>query len=203
MRGGVPVLKRPMISPRARSASEMPSAGASPLRPPACVLSPITSRPLMKVPVVRMTVRAAMVQPRDVTTPVTRNCPSPSRSDSSRSTVSCFRSRLGCVSSAYFIASRYACLSHCARSAWTAGPFPVLSRRIWMKVRSVFFPISPPSASISRTRCPFAGPPMEGLQGMRAMLSRFIVSSSVRRPIRADARAASQPACPAPTTSTS
>ena len=47
----------------------MPNAGASPLRPPACVLSPTTSRPLMKVPVVRMMVRAAIVQPREVTTP--------------------------------------------------------------------------------------------------------------------------------------
>ncbi len=63
--------------------------------------------------------------------------------------------------------------------------------------------ISPPSASISRTRWPLPGPPMLGLQGIWAMRSRFIVSRSVLAPILAAARAASQPACPAPTTITS
>jgi len=55
-------------------------------------------------------------------------------------------------------------------------------------------PISPPSESISLIRCPFAGPPIEGLHGISAILSRFIVINSVLRPIRALASGASQPA---------
>src|SRR6185312_9110331 len=72
-----------------------------------------------------------------------------------------------------------------------------------MNVRSALRPISPPSASISLIRCPLAGPPIEGLQGINATLSKFIVKSRVLCPMRAQARAASQPACPAPTTRTS
>ena len=41
---------------------------------------------------------------------------------------------------------------------------------------------------------------MEGLQAMKAMLSKFKERSSVLMPVRARASAASQPACPAPTT---
>jgi len=58
----------------------------------------------------------------------------------------------------------------------------------------MLMPICPPSASISRTRCPFAGPPMEQLQGIWAVRSRLSVMASVRQPIRAAAKAASQPA---------
>src|SRR5687768_3597784 len=72
-----------------------------------------------------------------------------------------------------------------------------------MAARSAARPISPPSASISRTRWPFAVPPMAGLHDICPMPSRFIVSSSVRQPMRAAASAASQPACPAPMTGTS
>ena len=64
-------------------------------------------------------------------------------------------------------------------------------------------PISPPRASISRTTTPFAGPPTDGLHGMKATISKFIVSNNVFAPIRALASAASLPACPAPTTTTS
>src|SRR5512140_1765239 len=64
-------------------------------------------------------------------------------------------------------------------------------------------PISPPSASISRTRCPFANPPIAGLHDMRPMASALIVRRRVEHPIRAAASAASQPACPPPTTMTS
>src|ERR1039458_8636092 len=44
---------------------------------------------------------------------------------------------------------------------------------------------------------------MAGLQLIWAMRSRFMVMSAVLRPIRAAAMAASHPACPAPTTTTS
>ena len=75
--------------------------------------------------------------------------------------------------------------------------------RIWMAVASAAMPISPPNASISFTKWLFPGPPMAGLQGIMATLSKQMVVSSVFMPIRAAAKAASQPACPAPTTITS
>src|SRR5579863_1829645 len=46
-------------------------------------------------------------------------------------------------------------------------------------------------------------PPTAGLQDICAIRSRFMVTMAVLRPIRAHARAASQPAWPAPTTTTS
>src|SRR5271168_1265710 len=98
---------------------------------------------------------------------------------------------------------RYCCLSHCARGDHTAGPREVLSRRNWMPTASATSPMMPPKASTSRTRWPLAMPPMAGLQDICAMRSRLSVNRAVRRPIRAAAMAASQPACPAPTTSTS
>ena len=98
---------------------------------------------------------------------------------------------------------RYCSLSACARRECTAGPLPVLSMRDWMKVSSMALPISPPSASTSRTRWPLPVPPMAGLQGISASASRLSVKSSVLWPMRASASAASQPACPAPTTTAS
>ena len=79
----------------------------------------------------------------------------------------------------------------------------MFSMRIWIRVSSAARPISPPMASSSRTRWPLPVPPMEGLQGIMPMLSRFRVSRAVLRPIRAAARAASQPPCPAPITTQS
>src|SRR5580658_3249717 len=72
-----------------------------------------------------------------------------------------------------------------------------------MPTASATSPMTPPSASISRTRCPLAMPPMAGLQDICAIKSRFMVTMAVRNPMRAHARAASHPACPAPITTTS
>src|SRR5512141_1242967 len=72
-----------------------------------------------------------------------------------------------------------------------------------MAVRSATSPIAPPRASISRTTCPFARPPTAGLQLMRPMVARSRVNRSVFLPRRAEASAASQPAWPPPTTTTS
>src|ERR1051325_3587408 len=72
-----------------------------------------------------------------------------------------------------------------------------------MPVASIARPINPPSASISRTRCPFAVPPMAGLHGMCATVSLVSVQMATSRPMRAAAQAASTPACPAPMTMTS
>ena len=65
-----------------------------------------------------------------------------------------------------------------------------------------FLPISLPRASISLARCDFAGPPNDGLQDITPILSNDIVNIAVFIPILAEANAASQPACPAPTTIT-
>ena len=63
-----------------------------------------------------------------------------------------------------------------------------------MCVLSIVFAICPPKASISRTTIPFAGPPTDGLHGMKAILSKLIVNISVLAPRRAEARPASIPA---------
>jgi len=75
-----------------------------------------------------------------------------------------------------------------------AGPLVRLSMRNCRPAASVTRAISPPRASISRTICPLATPPMAGLQLIWATVSQFMVSSAVRRPMRAAASAASQPA---------
>src|SRR4030095_1420539 len=72
-----------------------------------------------------------------------------------------------------------------------------------MDVASVFSAITPPSASTSRTICPLAWPPIAGLHDIWPIESRFCVSMIVRHPNRAEAEAASIPACPAPITITS
>src|SRR5699024_1501434 len=85
----------------------------------------------------------------------------------------------------------------------TPVPFNLLTTSAWIKARSMSFPISLPRASSSRTRCPLHVPPILGLQCMRAMPSTLTVNTMVLIPSLAHARAASQPACPAPMTATS
>ena len=150
----------------------------------------------------RTIARARISEPSSSRTPATAAAPD-RLSTRISSTVPSRRVRLGSASRIRRIVALYAYLSDCTRRACTAGPLPVFSSRTWMLVRSALRAISPPSASISQTRWPFAGPPMEGLQGISATLRRFRLSSRVGRPIRALASAASQPACPAPTTTTS
>jgi len=97
----------------------------------------------------------------------------------------------------------YSCLSAWALKEWTAGPLDSFNILDWIKVLSIFFPISPPNASSSLTRCPLELPPTLGLHGMRAILSTLTVNTMVSRPSLAQANAASQPAWPAPTTTIS
>ncbi len=54
--------------------------------------------------------------------------------------------------------------------------------------------MTPPKASISRTTIPLAGPPIDGLHGINAIISKLIVSINVLAPILAAACAASEPA---------
>src|SRR5262245_41969326 len=72
-----------------------------------------------------------------------------------------------------------------------------------MAVASIATAMRPPSASISRTRWPFAVPPIAGLHGINATVSADSVQRPTRHPSRAAAHAASTPACPAPITTTS
>src|ERR1019366_9555904 len=72
-----------------------------------------------------------------------------------------------------------------------------------MPTASVTSPMTPPSASISRTKCPLAMPPMAGVHDICAIRSKFMATMAVRSPMRAHARAASHPACPAPITTMS
>ena len=66
-----------------------------------------------------------------------------------------------------------------------------------------FYSIDLMSAYASLGKIPFEEPPILGLHGINAMLSILTVKITVSKPILAQARAASQPACPAPTTHTS
>ena len=122
---------------------------------------------------------------------------------SSSSAWSCQMSRLSVWSRMVLHSQINFPLSHWARGLHTAGPFPMLSIRNWMAVLSVTIPICPPKASISRTICPLAIPPMAGLQLICPILFISIVIKQVLAPMFAEAAAASHPACPPPITSTS
>ncbi len=60
-----------------------------------------------------------------------------------------------------------------ARGPRTLAPLEAFSMRNWTPVASVFSPISPPRASISRTIWPLANPPIAGLQDIWPIVSRF------------------------------
>jgi hypothetical protein len=62
------------------------------------------------------------------------------------------------------------------------APFLVLSIRNWRPVMSVRCPITPPNASISRTKCPLAKPPMAGLQDICPIVSKLVVARRVDTP---------------------
>ena len=121
---------------------------------------------------------------------------------SRRVTSPCFTQRFSWVSRVCFMIFWYSRRSAWARREWTAGPLPRLSTRYWMQAWSAALAISPPRASSSRTRWPLPVPPMAGLQGMLPTASRLMVKHRVASPSRAQARAASIPAWPAPTTIT-
>ena len=61
-------------------------------------------------------------------------------------------------------------------------------------------PSPPPRASISCTRWPLAVPPMAGLQDRRPMAAASLVTRPTLQPRRAAVTAASMPACPPPMT---
>ena len=197
-RTGVPVFIRPAVMPSFVILSVSPFAAGSATRPPSICTLPMCISPLRNVPAVMMTHFVLNSAPSCVFTPVTF-----SFSTKSSVAMSCHMSRFGMFSS---ISRQYwlnFVLSHCARGLHIAGPFERLSMRNWIDDLSVTMPVYPPSASISLTICPFAMPPIAGLQLIWAILFMSIVIKHVFLPKLAAAAAASQPACPAPITSMS
>ena len=118
-------------------------------------------------------------------------------------TISCQKSKFCVCSNVSLHSSAKRIRSLCALGLHIAGPLLLLSIRNCTALLSVIIPDCPPSASISRTICPFATPPIAGLHDIWAIVFMFIVTNRVLEPIRAAAAAASHPACPAPTTITS
>ena len=198
MRTGVPVFMRPYSMPCCAMDSVNSYEAGSEMRPPGSITRPMCISPLRKVPAVSTTHFAWKVTPHTVST--LRTSPS---STSSWRTVSCQMCRLGVFSSTSRQAQMNWLRSHCARGLHMAGPFERLSRRNWIAVRSVTRPVYPPKASISRTICPLAMPPMAGLQLIWAILFMSMVMRQVFEPRLAAAAAASHPAWPAPITITS
>ena len=185
------------------------SAAGSAMRPPFTIFLPMCIRPLRKVPAVITTLLARISAPQMVRTPTTCfvGCDIVAAhwegSMMSSSTWSCHTSRFSVSSMTRRHSQMNFPRSHWARGLHTAGPLPTFSMRNWMEVASVTRPICPPRASISRTICPLAIPPTAGLHDICAILFISIVTSSVFAPMLAAAQAASHPACPPPTTTTS
>src|SRR5581483_8992799 len=151
------------------------------------------------VPVVTMTARQERRSPVARTMADTRRVAS-RLSVSISETSPAIMSRLGQVLSNRCTSIAYLYLSAWARGPQTAGPLERLSMRNWMPVLSMARPINPPRASISRTICPLASPPIAGLQDIWPILSGSMLTSATRAPRRDAAHAASAPAWPPPIT---
>ena len=204
-RGGVPVFSRMRENPSCLRDSLSLSTAGRPSPPDGTDSFPMKIRPRSEVPVVRITCRAGMNPWRSVSMPMTWRCCASVGTGAQGSvlipmTASSMTVRWGWQAMTRCIRRVYALLSHWARVAWTAGPRLVFSVFSWSEVKSALKPISPPSASSSKTRWLLASPPIEGLQGMRAIASRRLVTRRVLTPMRAAMRAASAPAWPPPTT---
>src|SRR6185312_10846571 len=190
-RGGVPVLRRPSGRARRSRVRARLMEGASPTRPARVWRSPICTTPRKKVPVVRTAAAQRIRVPSAAITAERR----PSSPISRSSTDAARRVKPSVSSSKHRTARRYNARSACARGPRTAGPLLRLSSLKWIPALSAARPISPSSASISRTRWPLPIPPIEGLQDISPIVSRRWVNSSVRAPMRAATAAASQPPC--------
>ena len=173
------------------------TAGSA-MRPPGTIFRPMCISPFKKVPAVMITALALSSHPQIVLTPIAFPF-----STISSSAWSCQMSRLGVASSIERHFHINLPRSHCALGDHTAGPLERFSMRNWMAVASVTSAICPPKASISRTICPLAIPPMAGLHDICAILFISMVTRQVFAPMLAEAVAASHPACPPPITITS
>ena len=98
--------------------------------------------------------RPRMLLPSPSAMPQTRPAASSSRSSAAPSTIS----RVSISARMSAIARRYSLRSAWARGPRTAGPLLRFSMRNWMPARSIARPMTPSSASISRTRWPLREP---------------------------------------------
>eukprot|EP01137_Pigoraptor_chileana_P002745 Opistho-2@42000 len=177
------------------------------MRPAGMALRPMCIWPRRNVPVVIITALQGTVVPSASLTPDTPGRASPERGMPSWSTrsstpIAC-TVRFGYERSVRCICSRYRSLSICARGPHTAGPRLMFSTRNCTPAASHTLPQTPSRASISRMSVPLPMPPNEGLHDISPIVDILWVRSSVRAPVRAAPAAASDPACPPPTTTTS
>ena len=198
IRGGVPVFKRDVLNPISRSWGLNPNDDFWSSGPIFVTLSPTNILDSINVPVVIITVLLSITFPDSKITPFIS-----SFTKWMLSTYSSITVIFGSLYIVSFISLGYRTLSLWALRARTAGPLDMFKKRIWIWVLSAFLAISPPSASISLTTIPFAGPPTDGLHGIQAIMSTLPVTRSVLKPNLAVAKQASLPACPPPTTITS
>lgn len=109
-------------------------------------------------------------------------------------TMSCQKSTFGVSSSILLHSVANTILSFWLLGLHMAAPFDRFNIRNWIMDKSETIPEYPPRASISRTICPLAIPPIAGLHDICAMVCMFMVMRSTFDPILAAAAAASQPA---------
>ena len=229
-RGHVPVFNRPIFSPKFAKLVLNSWLLSSPTLPALILLSPVWISPRKNVPVVIIKFLQKYVLFRCVFTPFTHRflvvfTPKFGAillefvsnfsalgffSFASKFVskfwvkisvaISCVISKFGVFKSVFRILILYWSISICTLEPRTAGPLLSFNTRNWSPEASVISPICPPSASSSFTKCPFANPPIAGLQLAAPLCSHKIVIKRVLAPILALAKAASHPACPAPIT---
>ena len=176
-RGGVPVFSRPC---RTRGLAAIRPASASAARPPAppgrCS-SPTCTRPFRNVPVVTTSARQPTASPSSNARPATRPRSRRTRPAPPKSHV-----RFGSRRQAPPASTSVAPLVR-LRARRPHGRSPTAVEQLELDAGRVDrAPHEPPSASISRTRWPFAVPPIAGLHGISATVSLESVHSPTRAP---------------------
>src|SRR5690554_7016546 len=101
-------------------------------------------------------------------------------------TISCQKSTFGLDSNINLHSSAKRIRSFCVRGDHIAGPLLIFNIRNCIAVLSETIPDPPPKASISRKICPFATPPIAGLQDIWAIVFIFIVTTRVEAPSRSE-----------------
>ncbi|MBA7571743.1 hypothetical protein ES708_13511 [subsurface metagenome] len=195
---GVPVFILPTSNPISFNCFDKPYEAGSDALPPIFLTFPTYIIPFINVPLVIMTLFPFITVPIFVFTPTALLF-----FTTISSTVSCQKSSFSILSSFSLQTFENFILSFCALGLHIAGPFDLLSILNCIMLSSVTIPLYPPKASISLIICPFAIPPIAGLQDISAIFVISIVISNTLEPIFAAAAAASHPACPAPITITS
>lgn len=190
-------MNRSTWNPRSERCFERASAAGSPVLPPLHLSLPRYNIPPRKVPVAMTADLQAISLPSARMARSTRSPAHPKDTTSPSTSVTPDSRRALRTYPAYDLKSHWTLGPH------TAGPLLLFSILACTAEASAASAITPPSASISFTSVPFATPPIEGLQDNAPIEAILIVTSVVAAPHLTAARAASAPACPPPTTSTS